>query len=128
MIIGLIVNTIAFIIIAELLPGFKIRSHASALLVALAYAVTHVLAWWLLAATVVAMLAAMFVAFPPLAFLAGFASILAVPFLSFFVSVFALVLSDKLMDGFHMESWGTAFLAALLLAIVNLLSGAVFGI
>jgi uncharacterized membrane protein YvlD (DUF360 family) len=128
MIIGLIVNTIAFIIIAELLPGFRIRSHGSAILVAIAYACTYVLSWWLMAAGLVAMLAALFVAFPPAAFLAGFASLMALPILSFFVSILALTMADRLMDSFQMNSWGTTFLAALLLAFVNFISGAVFGI
>lgn len=128
MIIGLIVNTVAFILIAELLPGFRIRSHGTALGIALLYAVMHVVAWWLLAATLVAAVGSLLVAFPPLGFLAGLASLIALPLLTFFVSVFALTLTDKLVAGFQMDSWGTAFVAALLLAIINTLTGAIFGI
>lgn len=128
MIVGLIVNTLAFILIAELLPGFRVRSHGSALGVALLYAITHVLVWWLTAAVVISVLVALFAAIPPLGFLAGFASILALPLLAFFVSVFALVLADKMMDGFHMDSMATAVVAALLLAAINLVTGAVLGI
>ena len=128
MIIGLIVNTIAFIAIAELLPGFRIRSHVSALVVALVYAVMHVVTWWMLAATLIAALAALFVAVPPLGFLAGLASLIALPLLTFLVSVFALSLTDKLSDGLHIDSWKTTFLAAILLALANAVTGAIFGI
>lgn len=128
MIVGLIVNTLAFIAIAELLPGFRIRSHGTAFVVAVLYAVLHVATWWLLAATLIAALAALFVTLPPLAFLAGLASFFALPILTFFISVLALIITDKMMDSLSIDGWGTTFLAALLLALINAVTGAMFGI
>jgi uncharacterized membrane protein YvlD (DUF360 family) len=128
MIIGLIVNTLAFIAIAEFLPGFRIRSHGTAFVIALLYAVLHVVTWWVLAATIIAALTALFIAVPPLGFLAGLASLIALPLITFFVSVFALTLTDKLVDGLAIDSWKSTILAAILLAVINALTGAMFGI
>lgn len=128
MVVGLIVNTVAFIAIAELLPGFRIRSHGTAFLVAVLYAVLHVVSWWMLAAALVAAIAALAVAVPPLGFLAGLASLIALPLLTFLVSVLALSVTDAVMDSLSIEGWGTTFLAALLLAVVNAVTGAMFGI
>jgi putative membrane protein len=128
MVIGLIVNTMAFLLIAELLPGFKVKNRATAVVMAIVYGILQAVCNWFLFAMLVGAITAMFALFPPLGVLAGMASILVAPIIAFVVSTIVLVATDKLIDDFEMASPATALVAALIVAVVNVITGAVLGV
>ena len=128
MIITLIVNTLAFLVIAAILPGFRIHSKAMTVLVALIYGVVQAVATWAFVIPVATALVALTAAIPPLGILAGLATLLAYPIIAFLISILALTITDKALRDFEIDSWATTFIAALLLAIINAITGAAFGL
>lgn len=123
-IIGLIVNTLAFVGISMILPGFKIASQRTAVIVAVIYAVLAKLGFLFLTVPFTAITAILLIpiAFIPIIgplFVAG--SLFVSWFLiGFVVSVVTLIATDKILEDFEMTSMGTAVGAAAILGGINL--------
>lgn len=120
---SLIINTLAFVLIAKTMPGFRVRSTGTAFLVALIYGIVIALANILLSP----LLLMGFGGSPDLAAATHSWSEAAVQFIvGFVVSVAALVLTDNLVEDFRMSNMSTAMIAALLLALIQGIFGFIF--
>jgi putative membrane protein len=100
-----IVGAITLFVIAYFVPGFHIRGWASALLA--------VLVIGLLNATLGLLLK--IVTFP--------LSILTLGLFLLVINAFVLMLASRLVPGFHVDTFGSAFVGAVILAVVHMLLG-----
>lgn len=124
------VNTLAFYMISEMVPGFDIKSKKTALLMALVYSALAAIVWFA-AIPITFMLGAVFaiIAFIPFIgpLLAGAGVFVTTFMLLFGLSACLLMLIDKMMDDFKMRSPTVAVIASILLALVGVLSRFVLG-
>ena len=100
-----IVGAITLFVIAYFVPGFHIRNWVSALIA--------VLVIGLLNATLGLLLK--IVTFP--------LSILTLGLFLLVINAFVLILASRLVPGFHVDSFGSAFVGAVVLALVHMLLG-----
>lgn len=124
------VNTLAFYMISEMVPGFDIKSKKTALLMALVYSALAAVVWFA-AIPITFLLGAVFaiIAFIPFIgpLLAGAGVFVTTFMLLFGLSACLLMLIDKMMDDFKMRSPTVAVIASILLALVGVLSRFVLG-
>lgn len=99
---------VAIFLVAEVMPGIRVKDFWTALVVALVYSLIHFLIFWVLA-------------------------LLALPFLIltfglfvFVINAFLLWLTSQLVSGFQVRGVLTTILAAALIAIVSALLGWIF--
>ncbi|HAE40052.1 MAG TPA: hypothetical protein DCG57_15695, partial [Candidatus Riflebacteria bacterium] len=101
------VNTLAFYMISEMVPGFDIKSKKTALMMALVYSALAAVVWFA-AIPITFMLGAVFaiIAFIPFIgpLLAGAGVFVTTFMLLFGLSACLLMLIDKMMDDFKMRS------------------------
>jgi putative membrane protein len=100
-----IVGAITLFVIAYFVPGFHIRDWVSALIA--------VLVIGLLNATIGLLLK--IVTFP--------LSILTLGIFLLVINAFMLIVASRLVPGFHVDSFGSAFVGAVILALVHMLLG-----
>ena len=100
-----IVGAITLFVIAYFVPGFHIRDWASALIA--------VLVIGLLNATLGLLLKIL--TFP--------LSILTLGLFLLVINAFVLMLASRLVPGFHVDTFGSAFVGAVILALVHMLLG-----
>lgn len=100
-----IIGAIALVVIAYIVPGFHIRDWSSAFIA--------VLVIGLLNATLGLLLKVL--TFP--------LSILTLGLFLLVINAFILMLASRLVPGFHVDTFGSAFVGAVLLAIVHMLLG-----
>ena len=100
-----IVGAIMLFVIAYFVPGFHIRDWASALIA--------VLVIGLLNATLGLLLK--FLTFP--------LSILTLGLFLLVINAFMLMIASRLVPGFHVDTFGSAFVGAVILAVVHMLLG-----
>lgn len=100
-----LVGAIALVLIARLVPGFEIRNWTSALLA--------VIVIGLLNATLGLLLKIL--TFP--------LSLLTLGLFLLVINAFMLIVASHLVPGFFIASFGSAFIAAVILAIVHMLLG-----
>ncbi|PKL43951.1 MAG: hypothetical protein CVV41_09315 [Candidatus Riflebacteria bacterium HGW-Riflebacteria-1] len=124
------VNTLAFYMISEMVPGFDIKSKKTALMMALVYSALAAVVWFA-AIPITFMLGAVFaiIAFIPFIgpLLAGAGVFVTTFMLLFGLSACLLMLIDKMMDDFKMRSPTVAVIASILLALIGVLSRFVLG-
>ncbi len=118
------VNTLAFYLISEMVPGFDVKSKKTAFLMAIAYSILAGLAW-LVALPISLMLAFVFaiLAFIPLIgpFLSGAGLFITTFVLLFGISFGLLLLIDRIMDDFNMRSKTVAVIASVMLGLLGVL-------
>ena len=100
-----IVGAITLFVIAYFVPGFHIRDWVSALIA--------VLVIGLLNATIGLLLK--IVTFP--------LSILTLGLFLLVINAFMLIVASRLVPGFHVDTFGSAFVGAVILALVHMLLG-----
>ena len=100
-----IVGAITLFVIAYFVPGFHIRNWVAALIA--------VLVIGLLNATLGLLLKIL--TFP--------LSILTLGLFLLVINAFVLILASRLVPGFHVDSFGSAFVGAVVLALVHMLLG-----
>ncbi len=124
------VNTLAFYMISEMVPGFEVKTKKTAFLMALSYSFLAAFAW-LVAMPLSLALGFVFaiLAFIPLIgpVLAGAGVFITTFILLFGISAGLLMLIDKYMDNFNMRSPTVAVIASVLLAMIGVLSRLVIG-
>lgn len=123
------VNTLAFYLISELLPGFEIRNKKAALLVAIAYSILMFIGGLLVfpLAVFVSLGLAIINFIPVIGPILAGAGVLVTAFLVTFVLTFIMIVAiDKMMEDFHMRSIYVSFTAAFLLAIFSVVIRMVF--
>ena len=92
-------------VLAELLPGVRVKTFGTAITVALVYGLLNYLLFWLLA----------LVAFIPMLLTLGLFGLA--------INTFLLWLTDRLIEDFEISSLGMTFLMALLLTAGKVLLG-----
>ncbi|MBU1105763.1 MAG: phage holin family protein [Candidatus Riflebacteria bacterium] len=124
------VNTLAFYMISEMVPGFDIKSKKTALLMALVYSALAAIVWFA-AIPITFLLGAVFaiIAFIPFIgpILAGAGVFVTTFILLFGISAALLVAVDKMMDDFKMKSPAVVMIASVMLALIGVLSRFVLG-
>ena len=101
-----IVGAIMLFVIAYFVPGFHIRNWASALVAVLVIGLLNATLGFLLKV----------LTFP--------LSILTLGLFLLIINAFMLILASRLVPGFHVDSFGSAFVGAAVLAVVHMLLGA----
>tara|TARA_B100001123_G_scaffold418410_1_gene522382 strand:- start:545 stop:880 length:336 start_codon:yes stop_codon:yes gene_type:complete len=92
-------------VLAELLPGVRVKTFGTAMTVALVYGLLNYLLFWLLA----------LIAFIPMLLTLGLFGLV--------INAFLLWLTDRLIEDFEISSLGMTFLMALLLTAGKVLLG-----
>lgn len=120
--VSFVINAGAFFAISRLLPGFTVKNERTAILIALLYSLIGSVSMIFVAPlmAVVMLFLAFLVFIPvigPLLFAGGFG--VTIFLISFIVSAVLLIVIDKILDDFEMNSWTTAFIASFLLAVIN---------
>lgn len=92
-------------VLAELLPGVRVKTFGTAITVALVYGLLNYLLFWLLA----------LIAFIPMLLTLGLFGLA--------INTFLLWLTDRLIEDFEISSLGMTFLMALLLTAGKVLLG-----
>jgi len=116
------VNTLAFYLISEILPGFEIRNKKVAFLVAIAYSILMFIGGLLVfpLAVFVSLGLAIIAFIPVIGPLIAGAGVLVTTFLiTFGLTAIMLIIIDKMMEDFRMRSVYVSFTAAFLLAIFS---------
>jgi putative membrane protein len=105
---SLVLGGIAFLIVARLLPGFRLRGgFGSAVLVAFVYGIIKALLWWLLVLVTLPLV------------------VVSLGIFIFVINAFLLWLTDKLLARLEVRGFGTLILAAFLLSVLDFLFRAV---
>lgn len=116
---SILINAVTFYFLANFLPGFKMKSKMAPIWASLLYVVVGIL--MLLGALPFLMpLFAGMAALGPLAFLPTL-------LIGYVVNVLILIVVDKTMEDFEMDSIKTALIAAFILSAVGFFSGRLLG-
>ena len=115
MIVYLLVSALSFFAVSRILPGFKIKSFGTAVVCAIVMALVGIVVKILSPLLVLPILAVLL----PAAVLGPLGLMLAIFVVATFVQTVILVITDKLIDDFEIDSWTTAFIASILMAIVS---------
>jgi uncharacterized membrane protein YvlD (DUF360 family) len=129
--ISLVINAFAFMGISKLLPGFRVKNERTAIIIALVYSLLGIVAALIASPLVVlvTVVLAFFAFIPVIGPLVAASGIFVTLFLvSFVISAILLVIIDKMMDDFEMDSMATGLIASVLLAIINVVVRAVLPI
>jgi putative membrane protein len=100
-----LLSAAAFLAVSKLLPGFRIGSFGTALVVAAVYSILHIVLHFIL--------------FQVLWILTIIPVILTLGVIFFVVNAMILWLTNKLVEDFDINSTATLLMAAVLLTIVN---------
>jgi len=104
-VIGWLLSAAAFLAVSKLLPGFRIGSFGTALVVAAVYSVLHIVLHFIL--------------FEVLWILTIIPVILTLGIIFFVVNAMILWLTDKLVQDFDIDNTATLLVAAVLLTVAN---------
>jgi uncharacterized membrane protein YvlD (DUF360 family) len=125
------VNTLAFFIIAKILPGFLVKNEKTSFFIAVAYSILMAFSG-LIAVPVAALVGVVLtmLAFIPVIgpILAGAGLLVTIFLLTFIITAVVLIIIDKFMDDFEMTSPTVALIASFLLAVINVVIRGVFGV
>jgi putative membrane protein len=100
-----LISAAAFLGVSKLLPGFRIGSFGTALVVAAVYSIVYVVLHFIL-------FNVLWILTIPLVFLT-------LGIIFFVVNAVVLWLTDRLVEDFHIDSTATLLMAAVLLTIAN---------
>ena len=98
----LLINAIAFYVVASVVPGVSISNYQALFLVALIWGIISVLVK------------------PILSILTFPITIVTLGLFSFIINAGLLMLTDRLVDGFFISNFSSALLASIVLSLVNL--------
>ena len=101
LVVNWVLSAVSLTIIAKFLPGFRVKSFVTAMLVAAVYGILHLLLFWLLA----------IIAFIPRLLTFGLFDLV--------INAFLLYLTDKLVADFKIDTLLTTLIGAVLLTILN---------
>lgn len=105
MLINLIVNALAFYVVAYIVPGVKIESLQTLGVVAIVWGVLSIILK------------------PILILLTLPVNIMTLGLFTFVINAFLIMLMSNFVPGFKVESFGVALLAAVVLALLNVVLG-----
>jgi putative membrane protein len=103
--IGWLLSAAAFLAVSKILPGFRIRSFGTALVVSAVYSILHIVLHFIL--------------FEALWILTIIPVILTLGIIFFVVNAVILWFTDRIVEDFDIDGTATLIIAAVLLTIVN---------
>ena len=98
---NILLLSVAVFLVAQLLPGIRLKNFGTAVIVAVVYSLINYLIGWLL----------IFLSLPFL--------ILTFGLFKFVINGFLLLITDKMMEDFKIDGIGTTLFAAFLITIVD---------
>ena len=98
---NILLLSVAVFLVAQLLPGIRLKNFGTAIIVAIVYSLINYLIGWLLG----------FLTLPLI--------ILTFGLFKFVINGFLLLITDKVMEDFEIDGIGTTFLAAFLITVVD---------
>jgi putative membrane protein len=98
---NILLLSVAVFLVAQLLPGIRLKNFGTAIIVAVVYSLINYLIGWLL----------LFLSLPFM--------ILTFGLFKFVINGFLLLITDKVMEDFEIDGIGTTFFAAFLITIVD---------
>ncbi len=98
---NILLLSVAVFLVAELMPGIRLKNFGTAVTVAIVYSLINFLIGWLLILLSLPLLIITFGLF------------------KFIINGFLLLLTDKMMGDFEIDGIGTTFLAAFLITLVD---------
>jgi len=101
MIINMLILSVAIFLVAQFLPGIRVKNFYTAIMVAIVYSIINFLTGWLL----------VFLSLPFIIITFGLFKLV--------INAFMLWLTDKLMEDFEISDLWTTFIAAVLITIVD---------
>jgi uncharacterized membrane protein YvlD (DUF360 family) len=113
LIVYVLVMAVAFWVVAQVVPGWKIKDAATAVWVALVYAVLSVIAFWFKLVSWILAIPLMILLPPPLV----------VWLVGFVITVIVVTITDKLVEDFHIQDLATTVVGCVILGIVQSLLG-----
>lgn len=99
--IDLFLRALVLLLTAYLVPGFKIDSYTTAIIVAIVLAILNILVK------------------PLLVILTLPATILTLGLFMFVINAILILIASRLIDGFQVQSFGTAVLASLVITVIS---------
>ena len=100
---NILLLAVVIFLVARLLPGVHLKGFGTAIVVALVYSVINLFIGWLLVLLTLPVV------------------ILTFGLFKFVINAFMLWITDKLIDNFEIEGFGTTLIAAFLITIVDAL-------
>lgn len=97
---NILLLSVAVFLVAQLLPGIRLKNFGTAVVVAVVYSLINILLGWLL----------VFLSFPFLLITFGL--------FKFVINAFLLWITDKMLDDFEIDGIGTTLFAAFLITIM----------
>lgn len=98
---NILLLSVAVFLVAQLLPGIRLKNFGTAIIVAIVYSLINYLIGWLLE----------FLTLPLIFITFGL--------FKFIINGFLLLITDKVMEDFEIDGIGTTFLAAFLITVVD---------
>ncbi len=101
MIINMLILSVAIFLVAQFLPGIRVKNFYTAIIVALVYSIINFFTGWLL----------VFLTLPLMIITFGLFKLI--------INAFMLWLTDKFMEDFEISDLLTTFIAAVLITVVD---------
>ncbi len=101
MILNILILSVAVFLVAQLLPGIRIKNFLTAVIVAIVYSIINFLAGWLLVILSLPLI------------------VLTVGLFKLVINAFLLWITDKLIEDFEIEGMLTTLAAAVLITLVD---------
>ena len=98
---NILLLSVAVFLVAEFMPGIRLKNFGTALIVAIVYSLINLLIGWLLLLLSLPLIIITFGLF------------------KFIINGFLLLLTDKMMEDFEIDGIGTTLFAAFLITIVD---------
>ena len=101
MIWNLLILSVAIFIVANFLPGIRIKGPGTAVIVAVVYSLINFFLWWLFVILSIPLVIVTFGLF------------------IFVINAFLLWITDRMVDNFEINSFGTTLVAAFLITVID---------
>lgn len=113
---SILISALAFYLVSLVVPGWRVRSAGTALVVAIVYGILN---WLLRLPAIIAFLLSL-----PLALIIPLPILILVLTIMFTLGLLAL--TDKLVDGFEIDNMGSAFVGVIVLNLITMLLHLIF--
>lgn len=115
-VIRLFTTAVSFFIVSRVLPGFRVKTFQTALSCAVVLWLVGLVAGFLAPLILIPVMLLIL----PVAALAGPLAVIPMFLLVFVLQAVMLVITDQFIEDFEIDGWGTAFLASLLMTLIQL--------
>lgn len=114
-VIRLFTTAVSFFIVSRVLPGFRVKTFQTALTCAVVLWLVGLVAGFLAPLLILPLVLLII----PVAALTGPLAVIPMLLLVFVLQAVLLVITDQFIDDFEIDGWGTAFIASLLMTLIQ---------